>query len=140
MSKYGDEDQMKIIRSRSISRGKAEGETLVSNEPISFFGGVDPRTGIIIERNHPLKGKSIVDKILVFSGGKGSTVGSYVIYQLAKNQKGPIGMICREAEPIIAVGAIMAGIPMVDKPESFDFITGQKVLVDSYSGAIVIKE
>lgn len=131
---------MKIIRCRSISKGKAEGETLVSNEPISFFGGVDPKTGIVVERNHVLEGKSIVNKILVFSRGKGSTVGSYIIYQLARNQKAPIAMICREAEPIIAVGAIIANIPMVDKPESFDFISGQRVLVDSYSGTIIIKK
>ncbi len=130
----------KIIQSRIISRGKAAGEALVSDASISFFGGVDPKSGVVIDRKHPLYDRSIEGKVLIFTTGKGSTVGSYVLYQLAHNEKAPVAMICREAEPIVAVGAIMAGIPMVDKPETFDFKTGQKITVDGHTGVITVEE
>ncbi|MFQ5711537.1 MAG: DUF126 domain-containing protein [Candidatus Geothermarchaeales archaeon] len=130
---------MRRVKCRRISRGVAEGVALVSDEPMSFFGGVDPGTGLVIDRNHQLFERCVADKILVFPTGKGSTVGSYVLYQLAKNGKAPRGMICREAEPIIAVGAIIAGIPMVDRPEVFDFKDGQRIKVDGNIGEIEVK-
>ncbi|MEM2904154.1 MAG: DUF126 domain-containing protein [Candidatus Bathyarchaeia archaeon] len=119
------------IRCRRVSRGVAEGPALVSSEPISFFGMVDPKSGIIQDRRHGLYGQTVAGKVLVFPHGKGSTVGSYVIYQLAVGKRAPLAMVCKEAEPIVAVGAIMAGIPMVDRPESFDFTTGEWLTVDA---------
>jgi predicted aconitase with swiveling domain len=77
-----------LFKGRSINPGRAEGEAVVSKEPIGFYGGVDPKTGMFIEKGHELEGKSIAGKILVFPKGKGSTVGSYVIYGLAKNKIG----------------------------------------------------
>ena len=103
------------IKARSISRGKASGEALISREPIGFLGGVDPETGVVMEKGHPLEGRCIAGKVLVFPHGKGSTVGSYVMLQLAKNNKAPAAIINTSAEPIIAVGAIISGIPMVDE-------------------------
>lgn len=113
-----------IIRCRCISRGYGEGYALVSPEPISFFGQVDRTTGVICDEKHPLYGESIAGRVLVFQGGRGSTVGSYVIYGLAKRGKAPSAMICMEAEPIVAVGAIIAGIPLVDRPEKNIFKNG----------------
>jgi predicted aconitase with swiveling domain len=124
------------MKCRKIAKGCATGEIIFSPEPISFFGGVDPKTGVILDQSNPLKGKSVKDKILVFPTGKGSTVGSYVIYQLAKNGCAPKAMICKECEPIVAVGAIIADIPMVDRPEKFEFKTGQKIKVDADKGMI----
>ncbi len=127
------------IRARSISKGKGAGEALISEEPFSFLGGVDPETGIVIEKGHELEGKSIAGKILVFPHGKGSTVGSYVILGLAKNGKAPSAMINTEAEPIIAIGAILAKIPMVDKPEKDIFKLlkdGIRIEVDADKGVI----
>ncbi len=127
------------IRARSISKGKGAGEVLISEEPFSFLGGVDPETGIVIEKGHELEGKSIAGKILVFPHGKGSTVGSYVILGLAKNGKAPSAMINTEAEPIIAIGAILAKIPMVDKPEKDIFKLlkdGIRIEVDADKGVI----
>lgn len=103
------------IKGRGISKGYAKGEVIISQEPISFYGGVDPHTGIIIEKNHPLEGKSISNKILIFPRGKGSTVGSYIIYRLAKNGVAPKAIVNIEAEPIVAIGAIISEIPMIDK-------------------------
>ena len=67
------------MNGRTISPGKALGKALVTSEPIGFYGGIDIKTGVVIEKNHPLEGKSVKGKILVFPCGKGSTVGSYVI-------------------------------------------------------------
>jgi uncharacterized protein len=100
---------------RLICKGNAKGEVLFTEEAISFFGGVDPDTGIITEKGHPLEGKSMAGKILVFPNGKGSTVGSYVLYRLKKNGVAPLAMINKNCEAIIATGAIISEIPCVDQ-------------------------
>ena len=128
-----------MIECRSIAKGKGKGELLVSSEPISFLGGVDPETGVIIDPTHELKGECIKDKVLFIPGGKGSTVGSYVIFQMMKNETAPKAIICLNAEPIIATGAIMSDIPMVDSPaETKDLTTGTFVEVDGDNGTIEI--
>ncbi|MDR3222148.1 MAG: DUF126 domain-containing protein [Methanobrevibacter sp.] len=125
------------IKSRSISKGIGKGKLLFSNEPISFLGGVNPDTGEIIDRNHELKGKNIKDKILFIPGGKGSTVGSYVMFQLKRNNVAPKAIICLNAEPIIATGAIISNIPMVDRPENLDkLINNVEVEVNGDLGEI----
>lgn len=126
-----------MIKGRKISKGKGKGEIIASTEPISFLGGVDPKTGEVIDPNHELKGKSIKDKVLFIPGGKGSTVGSYVIFQMKKNNTAPAAIICLEAEPIIATGAIMSDIPMVDCPEdTSSLVDNALVEVDSDNGQI----
>ena len=105
-----------IIKCRKISKGHAQGEVIITRDSISFLGGVDPNTGMIIDPHHELYGRTISGKILVMPSGKGSTVGSYVLYQMHKNNTAPLAIIALEAEPIIATGAIMAAIPMVDQP------------------------
>ena len=105
------------IRGRGISKGRARGPLLVSPAPISFLGGVDPESGIIVEKGHPLQGKSIAGTVLAFPYGKGSTVGSYVLYALSRNGHAPAAIINAEAEAIIATGAIIGGIPMIDRIE-----------------------
>jgi predicted aconitase with swiveling domain len=91
------------------------GLLLVSLQPLSFLSGVDPGSGIIVEKGHPLRGESITGKVLVFPFGKGSTVGSYVIYALSRNGHAPAAIVNTEAEPIIATGAIISRIPMIDR-------------------------
>lgn len=103
------------ISGRGISRGKAAGRLLLSPAPISFLSGVDPETGVIVEKGHPLKGASIAGKVLAFPYGKGSTVGSYVLYALSRNGHAPAAIINTEAEAIIATGAIIGQIPMIDR-------------------------
>ena len=126
-----------MIKCRTISKGKVTGELIVSSQPLSFLGGVNPDTGEVIDPNHELKGKFINDKILFIPGGKGSTVGSYVIFQMKKNNVAPSAIICLNAEPIISTGAIMSNIPMVDSPESIDgLVNGINVVVDSEKGEI----
>ena len=100
---------------RTIFPGDIRGEALVSKMGISFYGGVDPDTGMITEVGHDLEGQSIAGKVLVFPSGKGSTVGSYILYRLQKNGKAPLGIINATCETITAVGCIIAEIPCVDQ-------------------------
>ena len=132
-----------LIKCRKISRGKTAGHVILSKEPLSFLGGVDPDTGNVIDRGHQLYQQNVSGKILVIPSGKGSTVGSYVIFQMAKNNTAPLAIIAMEAEPIIATGAIMASIPMVDHPEEnvLEILTdGDRVEVDADAGIIKITE
>lgn len=133
--------ESKIIKCRKISKGNAKGKAIITKESLSFLGGVDPDEGKVIDLKHDLRGRKIAGKILIIHSGKGSTVGSYVIYQMAKNNTAPLAIVAVEAEPIIATGAIMAGIPMVDKPEE-DILNlikdGDLLEVDADSGILKI--
>jgi uncharacterized protein len=119
------------MKGRTISPGKAKGEAIVSTEPIGFYGGIDIKTGIVIEKGHPLEGKSVKDKILVFPCGKGSTVGSYVIYGIKKNNVAPAGIINKETETIVATGVILAGIPCVDQIDIGKIKSGDSLVLDA---------
>ncbi|HDD57217.1 MAG TPA: DUF126 domain-containing protein [Thermoplasmatales archaeon] len=127
------------VKGRTISPGKAEGVAIVSKEPIGFYGGIDINTGIVIEKGHPLEGKSVKDKILVFPCGKGSTVGSYVIYGLKKNGVAPAGIINEETETIVATGVILAGIPCIDGIDIDKIPDGTHVIMDATKGTVEIK-
>ncbi len=126
------------MKGRGISRGIGSGDLLVSPEPISFLSGVDPETGTVVEHGHPLEGQSLAGRVLAFPYGKGSTVGSYVIYALKQNNLAPAAIINTEAEPIIAVGAIIAGIPMVDRlpPEFSRLPPGTRLTVNGDTGEV----
>ncbi|HDN83205.1 MAG TPA: DUF126 domain-containing protein [Candidatus Altiarchaeales archaeon] len=124
---------------RVIKKGKAKGKALVSKEAITFLGGVDPKTGIIVEKGHSLEGKSVKDKILVFPHGKGSTVGSYVLYEMKKNNTAPKAIINEECEPIIAVGAIIAEIPCVDRIPIEKIETDDLIIVNNEKVTVIKK-
>jgi predicted aconitase with swiveling domain len=121
---------MEQLKGRIIFKGKAQGEALVTQMPISFYGGVDPNTGVVTEKGHQLNGQSVKGKILVFPQGKGSTVGSYTLYRMKKNGVAPAGMINKECETIIAVGAIISEIPCIDKVDVSKIKTGDNVTID----------
>ena len=103
------------ITGRGIARGTGSGQLLVSAAPISFLSGVDPETGTVVEAGHPLNGRRIGGTVLAFPYGKGSTVGSYILYALGRNGNAPAAIINEEAEAIIATGAIIGNIPMIDR-------------------------
>jgi len=127
------------MKGRTISPGKAKGEAIVSKEPVGFYGGIDPKTGVVIEKGHELEGKSVKDKILVFPQGKGSTVGSYVIYGLKKNGVAPAAIVNRETETIVATGVILAGIPCVDGIDIEKIKTGDKLKVDADEATVEVE-
>jgi predicted aconitase with swiveling domain len=128
----------KTLEGRKIFPGTVSGEALVTSQGISFYGGVDSETGKVVEKDHELEGQSITGKVLVFPRGKGSTVGSYVLYQLAKTGKGPAAIINQETEAIVAVGCIISEIPAVDKIPIDKINTGQKLRVDATNGLVEI--
>ena len=119
------------LKGRIISKGVAEGEVLATSQPISFYGGVDPNTSEIIEKGHELKGRKVKGKILVFPQGKGSTVGSYTLYRMKKNGTAPAGIINKECETVVAVGAIISEIPCVDKIDISKIKTGYVVRLEN---------
>ncbi|MCX8175981.1 MAG: DUF126 domain-containing protein [Candidatus Bathyarchaeota archaeon] len=110
---------MRVIRvkGRSLVKGESEGLALVTRQPISFFGGVNPEKGLVVEKGHELENVKITDRVLVFPYGKGSSVGAYIIYSMAKLGTAPKAIINRETEVIIASGCALANIPLVDKLE-----------------------
>ena len=124
---------MKEIPCHKVASGFASGPALVTGMAISFLGNVDPKTGVVVDPGHELFGQKISGKVLIFPGGKGSTVGSYVIYQLKKRGLAPAAMINLRSEPIVAVGAIISGIPLVDRvPEKIMQVkSGTCIEVDS---------
>jgi len=126
------------LKGRTISRGVAEGEALTTTQPISFYGGVDPETSEILEKGHELQGKRIKGKILVFPTGKGSTVGSYTLYRLKKGGVAPAGIINRECETVVAVGAIISEIPCVDEIDISKIETGDTVRIEN--GVVKLKK
>lgn len=117
------------MKCHRVASGCASGEAMVTKEPISFLGNVNPETGVVIDPGHELYGRCISGKVLVFPGGKGSTVGSYVIYQLKKRGLAPVAMINIRSEPIVAVGAIISGIPLVDRLQDVILVLKDGVLV-----------
>jgi predicted aconitase with swiveling domain len=119
------------LKGRTISKGVAEGEALTTTMPISFYGGVDPETSEILEKGHELQGKQIKGKILVFPNGKGSTVGSYTLYRLKKGGVAPAGIINRDCETVVAVGAIISEIPCVDEIDISKIETGDTVRIEN---------
>jgi len=134
MRKRRGDWKLELVRGRKISGGTAEGLALVSHEPISFFGGVNPDSGVVTEKGHELEGISVKDRILIFPNGKGSTVGSYTLYRMKRNGVAPKAIVNVECEPIVAVGAIISDIPAVDRLEKNPltlFQTGKRLKVDA---------
>ena len=124
------------LTGRVIYPGRAEGETLVTSMGISFFGGVDPESGVVVERGHELEGCCIAGKVLVFPTGKGSTVGSYTLYRLKKAGLAPAAIVNARCETITAVGCIIAEIPCLDQVPIEQIPNGKRVVVDSQNAFV----
>ena len=125
-----------IYSGRKICAGRAEGEALVTSMGISFYGGVDPETGVVVERGHALEGQCIAGKVLVFPTGKGSTVGSYTLYRLKLGGMAPAAIINAECETITAVGCIISEIPCVDHIPIDWLKTGARLMVDGEQATV----
>ena len=139
---------VQILKGCRIVPGKARGEVLVTAEPISFWGGVDPASGRIIDPRHELFGQEVCGKVLAFPYGKGSSTTSLIILELLRVAKAPAAIINIHTEPILATGPVVSrifynqGIPMMTLRES-DFQqlkTGQQADVDADNGTVIIKD
>jgi hypothetical protein len=130
-----------ILKGKTVNPGKAEGEAIVSRIPFSFLGDLEVASGKVMVKGHDLEGQSLKGKIFVFPTGKGSTGGPGVAYQAKLKGNVPVGMICTEAEPVIAMVAIMNDIPMVhklDKDPVEAIKTGDYVKVDAAKGTVEV--
>ena len=127
--------EMKLT-GRKIYKGTVEAEAIVTKDGISFYGGVEPDTGKVVEVGHELEGQSITGKVLVFPTGKGSTVGSYTMYRMKKNNTAPAAIVNKQIDTIIAVGCIISEIPCVDKININEIKTGQMLIVNGSDGTI----
>ena len=124
------------MRGRRIRTGHVTGKALSCATPLSFLGGVDPSSGKILDPDCDSKGATVSGKILCFPHGRGSTVGSYSMYQLRLNGVAPKAIVNRSAEAIVATGAIMAEIPMVDGVDVSLISNGDRVIVDADKGTV----
>ncbi len=131
-----------ILRGHTISKGKAEGDALVFPEPFCFVEGVDPENGLIVERAHKYEGTSITGKILVFPLEKGSTGSSFFLYEMARCNTHPKGIINVRTDPVLAVGAIISSIPVVDRLDRnpIELIrTGDLIKLDADEGLVEVR-
>ena len=128
-------------KGRSIAKGLAEGEALVTSQPISFFGSVDPDSGRITEIGHELYGVNISGKVLVLPPPKGSTASTWIIARLSENKVAPAAIVIKKADIILTAGVIIGQIPTVDNFD-FDptvkFKTGQILKVNGTEGTVEV--
>ncbi len=122
--------------------GEIAGKALVSRKRISFLGDVDPLTGRIRAPDSDIYGEKITGRILIFRGGRGSTVGAMVIYSLKKNNKAPLAIITLETDPVIVSGVIFSNIPAVSEinEEVFDQIKTNDLVKIYISGKRAVIE
>jgi len=110
------------IAGEALTPGQARGTTLVLDEPISFWGGVDENTGRVIDTHHPQSGALVAGTILVLRCGRGSSSSSSVLAECLRNGVGPAAIVLAEPDPILALGALVASelyateIPVVVLP------------------------
>ena len=136
----------KTIKGCAVVPGIARGEVLTTSQPISFWGGVDPATGLINDPRHELFNQSVAGKVLVFPFGKGSSTGSLIFLELVRVNKSPAAIVNIRTEPILATGPIVCKhfygkeIPIISLDENaFQMLqTGQHATVNATEGFISI--
>jgi hypothetical protein len=130
-----------VLTGRKIVKGKAKGEAVVTKEAISFNGGVDNMTGIVTEPGHELEGVNIAGKVLVFLTGKGSTGGSYRIYDMVSRGTAPVAFVQVIPEGVTTIGAIIADIPIVaelDQDPTQAIRNGDFIDLDADAGIVTV--
>ncbi len=128
-----------ILRGRAISKGRAEGPTVLLSTPFSFLGGVDARTGSLLAPEEA-RGADLKGSVFAFPCGEGSIVGSYTMLDMAKKGTLPAAIVNERAEPIVTTGAVMAGIPLVDRISISLLRDGDRAIVDGNSGTVELPE
>ena len=130
-----------VFQGRSICAGMAEGEALVTKQTISFWGGVDPDTGVITEVGHELYGQEMAGKVLVLPALKGSAGGMWIMIRLAMNKRGPQAIIVPRGDTILVGAVIMGEIPTIDSlpDDVFEMIrSGDRLKVDGTKGTMEV--
>lgn len=123
--------------------GTASGPALVLDEPLSFWGGVDPSTGDIVDVHHPQRGANIAGRVLIMPSGRGSSSSSSVLAEAIRAGTAPVAIVLAEPDPILALGAIVARelygrtIPIVASPKP-DVRSGEIVTVRAEADSVRI--
>ncbi|BEP41832.1 DUF126 domain-containing protein [Variovorax sp. V15] len=130
-----------VIRGRKVVGGVAEGEALVTRDRISGWGGIDPRTGTVVETRHELRGQSFAGKVLVFPGAKGSSGWSAMFHMTRLMKSAPAAFLFNEMTTKMALGAVVTHAPSMtdferDPLECIE--TGDWVRVDADRGVVEI--
>lgn len=129
------------LKGRKVVAGRAEGEALVTTETISGWGGINERTGTVIERRHEMRGVSFAGKILVFPGAKGSSGWSAYFHMTRLNGVQPAAMIFTRMTTKIALGAVVTRVPAItelDQDPLSVIETGDWVVVDADAGTVTV--
>ena len=135
-----------IVKCRSLVEGYGRGKILTTQQDISFWGGVDPHTGLIIDPRHELFDQSITGKVLAFPFGKGSAAAPLVLLELVKQGTAPVALINIETDPLLVAGPIISKhfygttLPVVAMSQTaFDQLqTDVYAVVDGVKGEVVI--
>ncbi|WP_342779579.1 aconitase X swivel domain-containing protein [Methylibium rhizosphaerae] len=130
-----------VLHGRKVVGGVVEGEALVTRDHISGWGGIDPRTGSVIEVRHELRGQSFAGKVLVFPGAKGSSGWSAMFHSTRLHGKAPAAMLFNEMTTKVALGAVVTHAPAMtdfdsDPLECIE--TGDWVRVDADAGIVEV--
>jgi predicted aconitase with swiveling domain len=96
-----------VVTGRSVANGSARGEALAADVPLSFWGGFDPETGVIIDRRHPLAGQLASGRVLIIPSGRGSCSGSGVLLESIHKGTAPAAIITSRLDPVISLGCIL---------------------------------
>jgi predicted aconitase with swiveling domain len=130
-----------VLKGRCVVGGRAEGEALVTSDAVPGWGGVDPKTGTIIETDHPLRGQSFRGRVLVCRGAKGSSGWSSMFHTCRLAGTAPIALVYNETTTKIALGAVVMRIPSVTALDSDPLQrvrTGDHVIVDGDTGTVTV--
>jgi hypothetical protein len=130
---------------RVLVAGTASGPVLVLDEPISFWGGFDPATGLVIDRRHPQEGTSISGTILVMEAGRGSSSASNGLAEAIRRGTAPAAIVMLEPDEILVIGALVASelydltvpIVVVDETTFRSLRSGSQASLDS-SGRLTV--
>lgn len=138
----------RVLKGRPVIPGRARGEVLKTGQPLSFWGGVDFRTGLVVDPGHELHQVPLAGKVLVFPLAKGSSGAGLVILELVRSGLAPAAMINLRSELVLAAGPLLARhfygheLPVVTlEEEEFGLLeTGQRVAVDGGAGEVVLED
>ena len=126
-----------------ISEGKATADAIISKDRIMFYQ-VRPEDGMMEEKNHHLEGRIIAKKVLLFPGGKGSSVVQQDgLYHLDCHKNMPSALIVQYPDPVLVAGAIIMQVPMVDRlpQEFYDIVKdGDIITVNADEGYVEIAD
>jgi cis-L-3-hydroxyproline dehydratase len=138
---------VRVVAGQSVASGSASGEALAADMPLSFWGGFDPETGVIIDRRHPLAGQLAAGRVLVIPSGRGSCSGSGVLLESIHNGTAPAAIITSRLDPVIALGCILGDelyathppLVVISDQDRLEIETADTIEIDDLGLVIITK-